>query len=159
MRYFEPGEIIRRIRNNKPLTDTPSAMDAILYIEYMLLMMKQQKAVVRLTINEGQFFVGCLQADNLRQLYVEDATGETLFMAYRHGNIPWEIVVFKDGRWKIMLQFAYEKVRTCMDSIDRFISEFPPIGVAYQSDELEGEEDDSREDNFDQKDHLGIAVP
>lgn len=139
MRDFKPGEIITKLRENKKVSREPSGLDAVLYIEYMLYKMQLKEPVVRLSLNEGQYFAGCIEADGLRQVYLENEQGATLFMACRNEKEPWEIVVFREGPWKTLLEYAYEKVRTCIGSLEKFISEFPPIGIIYQHGEFKQE--------------------
>lgn len=95
-------------------------------------MLPENDPVVRLSINKDEYFTGCIQAQDVRQLYVEDKTGTTLFYAQK--EVDWKILVFDpDTKWATMIEYAYEKVRTCHQSLDRFITEFPPIGIEYRS--------------------------
>lgn len=128
--YYKPGEILERTRKGMAkISSDPSPMDIILYVEYILhniIIQDTQK----ISINEGQFYVGYTDRRPYRFVYVEDGpTGQEVFRAFKDPDSPWEIVNYKSGTWVRMLEYAYEKVRTCMGSLDKFITEFPPMGI------------------------------
>jgi hypothetical protein len=127
---YKPGEILERTRRGISKVSTePTALDVVLYIEYILLNISI-KDTQKITINEGQYHIGYLERSPYRIVYLEDGdSGQELFRALKDPNTPWEIIRHEKGNWVRMLEYAYEKVRTCMGSLDKFVTEFPPMGV------------------------------
>ncbi len=136
MTYYEPGDMLDKIRKSKKITGEPGALDAVLYIEIMLSKMNLPEPVVKLTLNEGQCFIGCIEADGTRQLYVDGEDGETLFYAQRNGpDAQWSIITYESlPDWMQLLERAYDKVRHHMHSPLDFLEEYPPIGIVYRSE-------------------------
>ena len=129
---YHPGEMIERLRAGKILVSSePSSLDAVLYVEYILKNLRIKDDRKRITINQGQYYIGYKGRAPYRFVFVNDgASGEELFLAGREdGDRQWEILTHKPGKWITMLEYAYDKVRTCMGELDKFITEFPPIGI------------------------------
>lgn len=129
MRYFEPGEILTKIQKyaSSPTLD-PQGIDIVLYIEYILGHVPIS-TTQKISIN-GECFVSVFQ--DPRTLWLTDREGKALFIARREEDRPWEIVTFnttEDNSWVLLLEYAYEKTRTCMTSAEKFVNEFPPMGI------------------------------
>jgi len=136
VRYFAPGEILTKLQAVRAINSNPSALDIILYIEKMLADMHIMESVVRVRLNLGELFFGCIEEADTRFLYVEDAQDATLFFASKLPAEQWNIVTFKDGDWTTLIEQAYDKVRMHISTPSTFISSPPPIGVVYRMDSL-----------------------
>lgn len=135
---YAPGELIKAMSRSKPVDVTPNGWDILIYVNRCIDLLNL-KGPVRLDVNENMFQMGRLTTSaDARVVYVESHTGATLFYASVIDG-TWVIDVFKEGPWTQTLEYAYDKVVTCRDSMESWVTEFPPIGVVFHGEESDGE--------------------
>lgn len=126
---YETGEILERILNKASFSSEANALDAILYIEYILMQFSVPEDQ-QISINEGELYISATNRYPYRFVKVIDSEGKILFSAGKENNAPWDISTYDTvTEWLRLLEYAYDKVRTSMTSMDRFIEEFPPLGI------------------------------
>lgn len=130
MTYYEPGEMLTKlVSGREKVSADPSPIDAILYIEYIIHQLKLTEGQ-KVSINEGQYYLAAIDRPPYRFVFVEDAAGKTQFYAGKEDKGDWDIsTCSSDDDWLRILEYAYDKIRTSLDDMDRFITEFPPIGI------------------------------
>lgn len=133
---YAPGEIVKKWMNAKNITEVPNDIDIVLYVEYILQSLGLE-GHPRISINEGVIIIG-KHTYPYTAVFVEKPDGEPLFFATK-GDDGWGVDITTEGRWRMLLEFAFDKVRSCRHSIDRWITEFPPIGVLDNGKDPGGE--------------------
>ena len=130
---YGPGEILERLLRSPSIGDPVDGYDVILYIDRIAaLTIKGDFSDAKFQVGNGAVIFQKLNFDNGDTLYAVDALdGETLFLAQHHHEQGWVIEVSKRGPWMDLLEKAYDKVCTCLDSPERWKETFPPIGIVY----------------------------
>ena len=124
------GEWLERLLKAKSMPESPSGYDILLFISYAVekILTENRPPDIRFELQRGKYYFGTTSDDKQTVYYVEHQFGETLFYATREGN-QVTIHVFKPGEWRELMEHMYNKVRTCMDSPERWIAEYPHMGL------------------------------
>lgn len=132
---YSPGEILKKSRRVE-VSKVPNDLDIILYIEYLIWALELKGVSPKLTINHDEIYVGKFTLPT-QMVYVEDTRGKTLFFA-EYAEEKWTIDVSSQGKWRMLLEYAFDKVRSSMSSVQRWVEEYPPIGVINGKDSRGG---------------------
>ena len=128
---FAPGEMLARIQNNKPVKTLPGDLDIILYLAviFKALPVEDDQSV---TVKNGVLRLSRALRDEggLYRLAIRDFKADLVFLAILESDHKWNIIRSKlTDKELLLLEHTFDKVRTSMNSIDRFLNEYPPIGI------------------------------
>lgn len=130
---YGPGEILERILKSPNIGDPIDAYDILLYIDRISsLTIKGSFSEVRFQVGSGAITFQKVNFEDGNTMYLVEALGgETLFLAEAGPDKELSLQVEKTGPWMKLLEQAYDKVRSCIDSADKWKETFPPIGIVY----------------------------
>lgn len=129
---YAPGELLARALNAKPLSEDPTPLDLVIYIEYIVNHTHGNQDLVALHFDllQGKLFFGKLWQDDMAVYFAEAADGTTVFYATRTEE-GIKVEVMRSGKWSQVIEHAYDKVRSGLTDPEDWLGEYPPIGVHY----------------------------
>lgn len=127
---FAPGEMLTLIQNSKPVNLLPGDLDVVLYLVIIFRNIPVDDEQ-RITVKNGVLNLARVldPEGKIHRLSIKDFKGDLVFLALPRNN-SWEFIRSDlTEKELLLLEHTFDKVRTCMDSIDKFINEYPPIGI------------------------------